>query len=765
MAAQIKTEADKLQELQRQIQFNEKVRYVTNSIHAANNITEILIKLGDNILSLFDAERITIYIIDTSKKELVSRYLVGSGIKEIRVPISPASLAGYTAHSGKMINIADVYNDAELAKIDAQLHFNKSWDEQSGFRTKQVIAFPILFENKLLGVIQLINKKNSPAFTAVDEKVLVEIARVLGIAFRNQFKMIHTTRFDYLISHNIITDNELKAAMASARGQKKDVETILMENYKVKKKDIGVSLSQFYGCKFVEYSTGIFIPRELLKGINLPYLKKAFWVPLSVANNKAVIIIDNPKDPKVMEIKSLIRAKEIEYQVALKDDILKFLQTLEMDSRDIAPGSLSDILAEMNVKDANEVEADTGETGIDENESTIVRLVNQIIIDAYEKGASDIHVEPGKGKKTTSIRFRVDGVCFKHLEVPITHSKALVSRIKIMANLDIAEKRLPQDGKIKFFYKDNPVELRVATLPTVGGEDAVLRILGSTEKMPLESLNLSAANYANFKDIIEKPYGIILVVGPTGSGKTTTLHSALSYINTPDVKIWTAEDPVEITQDGLRQLEVKPKIELNFARAMRAFLRADPDVIMVGEMRDNETAAIGIEASLTGHLVLSTLHTNSAAETVVRLIDMGIDPFNFADALLGILAQRLVRTLCKNCKEPYHPAKEEFDSIVKAYGSGYFSELGIEYTDKLMLHRAKGCDACNQTGYKGRTGIHELLIGSKIIKPLIAKKAPAEDIKEQAMKEGMRTIYQDGIAKIFKGQTDHKQVRSVCMTQ
>ncbi|TAL24982.1 MAG: general secretion pathway protein GspE [Nitrospirae bacterium] len=650
-----------------------------------------------------------------------------------------------------------------MAKIDARLNFDKSWDEKSGFRTKQVLAAPIPFENKLLGVIQLINKKNAAAFGKVDEKVIVEIARVLGIAFRNQFKMIHTTRFDYLISHNIITDNELKAAMAAAREQKKDVETILMENYKVKKKDIGASLSQFYGCKFVEYSTNLFIPRELLKGTNLSYLKKALWVPLSVTANKAVILIDNPKDPKVIEVKSLIRAKEIEYQVALKDDILKFLQTLEMDSRDIAPGSLSDILAEMNVKDASETEVEAGET-IDENESTIVRLVNQIIIDGYEKGASDIHVEPSKGKKATTIRFRVDGVCFKHLEVPITHSKAMISRIKIMANLDIAEKRLPQDGKIKFFYKDKPVELRVATLPTVGGEDAVLRILGSTEKMPLEALNLSASNYTNFKDIIEKPYGIILVVGPTGSGKTTTLHSALSYINTPDVKIWTAEDPVEITQDGLRQLEVKPKIELDFARAMRAFLRADPDVIMVGEMRDNETAAIGIEASLTGHLVLSTLHTNSAAETVVRLIDMGIDPFNFADALLGILAQRLVRTLCKNCKEPYHPAKEEFDSIVKAYGAGYFPELGIGYTDKLMLYRAKGCDACNQTGYKGRTGIHELLIGSKIIKPLIAKKALAEEIKEQAMKEGMRTVYQDGIAKIFKGQTDHKEVRSVCIS-
>jgi len=764
MAVQSKQETDRLQELQKQVQFNERVLYVTNNINAANNITEILTTLSDEILGLFDAERITIYVADDLKKELVSKYLVGSGIKEIRVPVSPASLAGFTAYANRMLNIADVNNETELAKIDAQLRFDKRWDQKSGFRTRQVLTAPVLFENKLFGVVQLINKKKTPAFTKLDEKVVSEIARVLGIAFRNQFKMIPKTKFDYLLGQSIITENELKTAMAAAREQKKDVETVLMENYKVKKKDIGSSLGQFYGCKFIEYTANIFIPRELLRGINLPYLKNSLWVPISVKDGKAIVAIDNPKDPKVMEIKGLIRAKAIEYQIALKEDILKFIQTLEVDSRETSPASVSDILAEMDVKDVQEVEPDAGESGLDENTSTIVRLVNQIIIDAYEKGASDIHIEPSKAKKTTYVRFRVDGICTKHLDVPLTHSSALVSRIKIMSNLDIAEKRLPQDGKIKFFFKDKSIELRVATVPTVGGEDVVLRILGSSEPMPLEALNLSDWNYKKFKEIISSPYGIILVVGPTGSGKTTTLHSALGHINTPERTIWTAEDPVEITQEGLRQLEVKPKIELNFARAMRSFLRADPDVIMVGEMRDHETAAIGIEASLTGHLVLSTLHTNSAPETITRLIDMGIDPFNFADALLCVLAQRLVRTLCKNCKEPYNPAKEEFDLLANTYGS-QFKELGIAYSDSLTLYRPKGCDNCNQTGYKGRTGIHELLVGTKTIKALMAKKALAEEIRDQAIKDGMRTVYQDGISKIFKGLTDHKQVRSVCLTQ
>jgi type II secretory ATPase GspE/PulE/Tfp pilus assembly ATPase PilB-like protein len=332
-----------------------------------------------------------------------------------------------------------------------------------------------------------------------------------------------------------------------------------------------------------------------------------------------------------------------------------------------------------------------------------------------------------------------------------------------MANLDISERRLPQDGKIKFMYRNKTIELRVATLPTVGGEDVVMRILASSEPMPLEKLNLSPRNFKEFVAAFEKPYGIILVVGPTGSGKTTTLHAGVGHINTVDRKIWTAEDPVEITQEGLRQVEVKPKIDFTFARAMRAFLRADPDVIMVGEMRDHETAAIGIEASLTGHLVLSTLHTNSAPETITRLIDMDIDPFNFADALIAILAQRLVRTLCKKCKEAYHPEREEFDVLAATYGPDHFPELGIEYTKDLALYRPKGCNDCNHTGYRGRTGLHEILVGTDEIKAVISRKSRVDEIRAQAVADGMRTLFQDGIMKVFKGDTDIKMVRSVCI--
>jgi type II secretory ATPase GspE/PulE/Tfp pilus assembly ATPase PilB-like protein len=291
-----------------------------------------------------------------------------------------------------------------------------------------------------------------------------------------------------------------------------------------------------------------------------------------------------------------------------------------------------------------------------------------------------------------------------------------------------------------------------------------MRILAASKPLPLDRMGFSARNVREFKAILEKPYGICLVVGPTGSGKTTTLHSGLGHINTVDMKIWTAEDPVEITQAGLRQVQVHPKIDFTFAVAMRAFLRADPDVIMVGEMRDHETAATGIEASLTGHLVFSTLHTNSAPETIVRLLDMEIDPFNFADALLGILAQRLVRTLCKDCKEEYQPSQEEFAELMQEYGlESWERNVGRRYSPEFKLFRPRGCAKCGNSGYKGRMGIHELLVATDEIKRMIQKREPVEKLRNQAQADGMTTLLQDGIEKVLSGATDFKQVRAVCM--
>ncbi|MBF0566509.1 MAG: GspE/PulE family protein [Nitrospirae bacterium] len=761
--------AGKIKELQDKVQLAERISNMIDRVYSAENLDEIMIGARDRILSLFDADKIIIFGIDSTSNELYSRFLTGSEIKEMRMPINMETTAGYVAATRQTLNLRDAYDAEELKRIHPDLKFNNAWDLKNGYRTREILAYPIMFKDTLLGVMEVVNKKTASffptkkeGFTGLDEKNAQTIARKLGFALKNQVKVQAPTRFSFLLDENIITDGELKKAMVMARQSKKDVETVLMDDMHVKKDDIKTSLSNHFGCKFTEYRSDVPIPGDLLRGLNINYLKKALWVPIAHSNDKVSILIDNPKDIKTTEIKSLIKAKQFEFHVGFREDILRFIDSYEKSLVEDKP-SITDIVDELLIQKDDEEEEDSGDSN--ENAGAIVRLVNQIIIDAFEKGSSDIHVEPNKATRTTIVRLRIDGTCIKHLEIPFSYTSAMVSRLKIMSNLDISERRLPQDGKIKFRHGDRVIELRVATVPSTKGENVVMRILASSKPLPLDEINLSAWNYRNLREIVTRPYGIILVVGPTGSGKTTTLHSILGYINTVDKKIWTAEDPVEISQNGLCQVEVKPKINYTFAAALRSFLRADPDVIMVGEMRDRETATIGVEASLTGHLVFSTLHTNSAPETITRLMDIGIDPFNFADALLGILAQRLVKTLCKKCKEPYKPPKDEFDFLVNAYGGQeMFLELKIPYDD-ATLYKAVGCDYCNGTGYRGRTGLHELLIGTKEIKMAIQKKSPVDSIRQQAITDGMRILHQDGIAKVFKGFTDYKQVRNVCMVE
>jgi type II secretory ATPase GspE/PulE/Tfp pilus assembly ATPase PilB-like protein len=752
-----------LSELEEQLALRNALVTITNRIHAAQNIKQILVDLREGILNLFNAYALTIYVADTAKKEIYSMFLAGSKIAEIRVPMSNSSIAGYVANMQRPVNIANAYDKEELKKIDKDLGFDDSWDKKTGFKTTQVLAVPIMYEQSLMGVIQIINRKGGGQFSEEEQSFLDEIAEVLGIAFYNQQRVARRrkTRFDYLISRGFLTDKDLENSWQEARKANETIEDYLMKKFKVSKGDVGKSLEEFYRCKFLEYDERKPIPGDLLRNLRQEYLRRELWVPLEKSDGKVRVLVDDPNNIlKRDTIENLLKTKLIEYNVALKEDILKYINQFFRSSE--GDESITEMLGRLDMGDERD---DEEEDQVSESDSVIMQLVNKIINDANTRRASDIHIEPSIKKKTVDIRFRIDGDCVLYQTVPFSYRAATVSRLKIMSNLDITERRIPQDGKIKFRRSGgDEIELRVATIPTQGNvEDVVMRILAKGETMTLEQMGMSPRDYEVFTDTLAKPYGIILVVGPTGSGKTTTLHAALHHINTPDTKIWTAEDPVEITQEGLRQVQVNPKIGFDFSAAMRAFLRADPDVIMVGEMRDFETAKTGVEASLTGHLVFSTLHTNSAPETIVRLLDMGIDPFNFADSLLGILAQRLVRTLCKKCKEPYHPTQMEYEELVHHYGEAMFPELNVSYTKDFQLNRAKGCGDCNNTGYRGRMGIYEFLVSSDDIKRMVAKREPVELIRETAIKEGMRTLLQDGIFKVVKGFTDLKQVLSVCM--
>lgn len=757
----------------------EKMVSIVNAIHSAKDVDEILIELKPSILELFDAELMTIYAVDQPKNEIYSKMKSGDTVNEIRVPIAPQSIAGCVAMAQKAVVIKNVYDQNELQAFHPELSFDSSWDKKSGFKTQNMLVVPMMNQNRLMGVLQLINKHSGAPFTSSDEKNATSIADTIGLAFFNQTKFVQQkpTKFSYLINNGILSDTELNQAIGKARRNQIDIEQLLLGELKISRKDLGKSLENFYSVPYVGYEQGTVLPSGLFEGLNLNFLQKNAWVPIGREGKKVTILIDNPlNQDKIQNIKLIFAKHELEFKVSLKADIQDFLtgtladDPIDDDEEGAGIGEMSSLLDALQSEKDDGVETidddDDEINAINEADNTIIKLVNKILIDAYDQGISDIHLEPGVGKDNMLVRYRKDGACRIYQEIPPLYKQAILSRIKIMSKLDIAERRLPQDGKIKMKYGRKDIEYRVATCPTVGGnEDAVLRILAASKPIPLEGMNFAQRNLELIQRLAAKPYGLILVVGPTGSGKTTTLHSTLGFINKPDRKIWTAEDPVEITQRGLRQVQMHPKIGLNFARAMKSFLRADPDVIMVGEMRDAETCAIGLEASLTGHLVFSTLHTNSAPETITRLLDMGMNPLNFADALLLIVAQRLVRTLCKGCKEDYHPDRAEYDTLVKEYGSEelFMKNVGIEYSDDLILKGPKGCDKCGNTGYAGRTGLHELLEGTDEIKRMIMKKSLVEELRDQALGDGMTTLKQDGIKKIFKGDCDLKQVMAVCI--
>ena len=577
-------------------------------------------------------------------------------------------------------------------------------------------------------------------------------------------RTIDPRAFDLLIDESFLRQGDLVKAVQDSLQQGVDLEEVLIQKYRVPKAALGKALSRFFDCPYIPYDEKTLVDPQLTKDLSQDYLWKHSWLPLKLHGSVLDVLIDDPHDiVRGHDIQRAFPGLTIRYAVSLKCDIKRFLQsTLGMTEA----GSIEDTLGELVHEAKTEDSSENKTNEIDENDSAIVRLANQIIAEAYRQEASDIHIEPYSDRKETAIRFRIDGTCSTYMKIPAAYRRALVSRIKIMSSLDIAERRKPQDGKLRFkLNRDKEIEVRVATLPTAGNnEDIVMRLLTAKEPMALESMEFAPATLSALLEIIEKPHGMILCVGPTGSGKTTTLHAVLHRLNTDARKIWTAEDPIEITQEGLRQVQVQPKIGFTFAAAMRSFLRADPDVIMIGEMRDKETADVAIEASLTGHLVLSTLHTNSAVETVVRLLDLGCDSFNFADAMQGVLAKRLCKRLCTHCKEVYHPSAQEYDKIMREYGPASWESMDLPaYSDAFTLHRGRGCDHCHQTGFRGRVALHELFRGSDEMKTLIQNHAKTAEMTSLAKKEGMITLMQDGILKVLGGLTTYEQVRAAAM--
>jgi type II secretory ATPase GspE/PulE/Tfp pilus assembly ATPase PilB-like protein len=766
------------------LRFLKELQKLTNRIHAARNVDELMLELPEQICQVFTAERMTLYVMSEDKQSIVSKVKTGlNSFKDLRLPISEQSVAGYVALNKRAVNIRDVYDDGELQSYSPRMVFLKEVDRRTGYRSKQMLVSPVLDEaGEVLGVLQLINSRSDQSFSSIAAESMAELAQTLAIALTQRQKAtVLQSKYDHLVADAVISAKELDEAQRQARQAGVDVESVLIKEYKVKPAAIGLALARFFSVPYEPFLPERIKPIDLLKNLKREYVESQQWLPVEEGSDGVVVISPDPERVRSSRVLSNVFPKSrIVFRVTTQGEFGLCLDQFFGALADM--GSVDELLSDL----------DEGEDGVEHGgddvsaaaDNELVRLVNKIIVDAYQQGASDIHIEPRPGKEKTIVRIRKDGSLVHYIEIPASYRAALVTRLKIMCDLDISEKRKPQDGKIKFKkYGPLDIELRVATLPTTGGlEDVVMRILAAGEPIPLDKLGLSLRNHTHLKQCVEKPYGLFFVCGPTGSGKTTTLHSVLGYLNKPETKIWTAEDPVEITQKGLRQVQVNKKAGLDFATVMRAFLRADPDIIMVGEMRDAETTGIGIEASLTGHLVFATLHTNSAPESIIRLLDMGMDPFNFADAILGILAQRLAKRLCKDCKKPHPASPEEIRQLMqeyceelsntqqwkqdpKAYVDRQYQEWLQQYArdGQFTLYTAQGCEKCSNTGYRGRLGLHELLVGSDAVKKLIQEKARVAEILACALNEDMRTLKMDGIEKVLQGLTDIKQVRAVCI--
>lgn len=578
---------------------------------------------------------------------------------------------------------------------------------------------------------------------------------------------------DILLASGLIDHQNISHANELGKQSNIPVEKALLKLNYIDEENLSKAIASQYDMPYIQINSQS-LDLSLSRYISAVYAQKQRIAPISKIGNTLTLAMVTPlKSQDIRDLEDSIRLKIIS-AIATETSLstsLKRLYNIDISSTitandevnlDLTPDSIVDLLSKSSAGDEPEVEEETKK--VTEKDSVIVKLVNKIIYDAYMNKASDIHIEPYPGKKDVIVRTRIDGQCSIYQKIPYKYKFALPSRIKIMGDLDIAERRRPQDGKIEFKkYGPLDIELRVATMPTVGGlEDVVIRVLTSGDPIGFNDLGLNERNMRVFKDSLARPHGLVLVVGPTGSGKTTTLHSGLAQINHTNRKIWTAEDPVEITQSGLRQVQINPRIGFTFAAALRSFLRLDPDVIMVGEMRDEETAGTAVEASLTGHLVFSTLHTNSAPETVTRLLEMGLDPYSFSDSLVCILAQRLARRLCKDCKAAFKPSEEEYLELVDEYGRTEFANTGLQYADVVMF-RAVGCEQCGHTGYRGRLGIHEVLECTNILKSLIKHRADTDNVRDQAAIDGMTTLKQDGIIKVLQGLTDIHEVRRVCI--
>ncbi|NBQ85958.1 MAG: GspE/PulE family protein [Betaproteobacteria bacterium] len=775
-----------------EVAFFRGLQGVTARIHACENLDALMLDAGTDICGALGAVRMTLYGVDSDGAHIVSRVKTGlDGSRAIRLPIDSHSIAGHVARTAEPLQIDDAYDAAALSRIAPELQFRADFDRHTGFRTRQMLVVPIgpLREPaRLVGVLQLINRHDGQPFGALEREGALRLAQTLEVAMRQRGGHVAQRPgadgepYRALVQQGLLEADALHALLADATapGDAATLQAAMRERFGLTSTQIGQALAQWHGVPYEAFQPRRQRDAALHERVSRAFVVEQQWIALEMIGDALLLMCTDPRRTRESRVVPQLhpRVARCIYAVTTQAE---FDQTVsQLYGEATREPALEAMLATLNNSTVASEEAALrpADAVTDASDNELVRFVNRILSDALAQRASDIHIEPQLGAGAVRVRLRVDGLLRHYIDLPARFRQALVARLKILSGLDIAERRRPQDGKMKFRRPGEPdLELRVATLPTAGDvEDVVLRLLHAGASRSLDELDLSVWHRAQLDRLLERPHGLFYVCGPTGSGKTTTLHAVLRQLNQGERKVWTAEDPVEITQPGLRQVQINRKAGIDFATLMRAFLRADPDVIMIGESRDRETVSMSIEASLTGHLVLSTLHTNSAPESVVRLLDMGMDPFNFADALQGILAQRLVRRLCE-CAQPIAADHNDLRALAQEYQAEisacdvqpdtdaatlalHWREHGTE-DGPVHLRRAVGCARCHGSGYSGRLALHELMVVDASLRALVQSRARVAELWRTAAQSGMRTLKMDGIIKVLRGLTDIKQVRTV----
>lgn len=740
---------------------------IQKKIEGADDISSVLYDIADDIKLLLNCERISIYIRNPQGNNFISVYADNVDKYNIPLVLNTSSIAGFSGFFNVPLKVKNVYDEHELKAINPSLSFSDEYDKKLNFKSRSMIVVPISRTGDVIGLIQVINALEADEFSKCDYEFTKRIASLLSRSFAVNLGKPKTW-YQYLVDNKDIDPDELERCANEANFCKHSTADLIMKKFNVNRFDIANSFEKYYLIPFHHYDADMELPLELIKSIKKDFFTENKFLPIIQNDDIISILLSDPSDKQTLDIiHDLFKNDNLNFFVGFQSDIDKYLDSIfeegiheqKVDINNIERLSLAELVkAVTNTKSRQSLD----ERGL--YNKAITQIVDKILVTTYYEKASDIHLEPinnGIKERQGRVRFRVDASCKEYYKLPDDIYAKIINRFKILTNCDVTETRVPQDGKGNFLNdKNEKINFRISILLTVMGESAIIRLLNNSI-ISFEDIFAGNPNRGKIEKAIEKNKGLVLLSGPTGSGKTTTIHSILQRLNQPDVKVISVEDPVEIVQNRLQQVQINEKTGMTFPKVLRAFLRSDPDIIFVGEVRDTETMALSAQASLTGHLVISTIHANSALETLKRLRNLGLTNLQIADSINCVIAQRLVQKLCDHCKRERTINKQTYDFIKERVDVILLDDHHKIVPNETKIYSKTGCERCNNLGYSGRLPVLEVLYLTERLVEAIFDDRNDLEIAKLAKEEGMRSLSHDCLMKILEGNVDLYQLNSL----